>query len=337
MNPTASCSPLTAYSQHLEQRHLASSSIRQTIIILEWFLSWLDDTDLRDVILEHIERYRERLSRQRKLNGESTTLMYQNRQVRVIAAFFEFLFQRKKILVNPCAELPPLRDPKRLPRGIISAAQVMRLLQQPNTLNPVGFRDRTLLELLYSSGLRGNEACRLTIYDLDLEDRTLRVVQGKGKKDRVVPIGKVAVHYLREYIEKVRPILLQKNRRKKDVEKLFLSSWGTAMNTALLWRIISHYRKAAGLPETATTHSLRHACATEMLRGGASIRHVQEMLGHARITTTQIYTRVVPIDLKKVHRRTSPSERRKNVEVPSFQNRGWMIEKKRKEKIAFPS
>lgn len=176
------------------------------------------------------------------------------------------------------------------------------------------FRDRTMLEVLYSTALRGGELCRLTLYDLDLQARMIRVLKGKGRKDRVVPIGKVATGYLSEYIKSVRPILVGK----KTNALVFLSATGGHLRTHDLGRIVKMYRDKAHLPDNITTHSLRHTCATEMLKGGASIRHVQELLGHADILTTQIYTHVVQTDLKKAHARTAPSERRKNVDVPSF-------------------
>jgi integrase/recombinase XerD len=166
----------------------------------------------------------------------------------------------------------------------------------------------------------------------------VRIHQGKGKKDRVVPIGRVAAEYVAEYLERVRPIILGHNKSRAaallahglGVERLFLSDHGTALRPEVLRRILMRYRNAARLPGNVTTHSLRHACATEMLRGGASVRHVQEMLGHSHITTTQIYTRVVPSDLKRVHSHTSPSERRKAIDVPPFELRRWRDRKNAK-------
>ena len=332
---------LFRYQRSLEQRHLSTSSVVETLRCLGYFLHWLaqqQEEDLREVRLEQIQRYREFLSQRRKRDGEKLTLAYQNRQIRYLRQFFAFLRRDGKILIDPCSGLPALRDPKRLPRDILSDQEVKQLLQQPDLGTPAGFRDRTLMELLYSTGLRGREACRLRIYDVDLEDRTLCVIRGKGRKDRVVPIGKVAVDYLREYLEKVRPLLARRcgvdSRRPTAEEEttvaghtaVFLSASGTAMRTGLLWRIMRRYSQRLGqenLGRRITPHTLRHSCATEMLKGGASIRHVQEMLGHSRITTTQIYTRVVPMDLKKAHQKTAPSQRRRKVEIPVFEYRGW--------------
>jgi integrase/recombinase XerD len=175
------------------------------------------------------------------------------------------------------------------------------------------------------------ELCKLAVYDVDLKERTVRINMGKGKKDRVVPIGKVAAGYVAEYLANVRPLIIAGHKSQAaamhvhgmGIERLFVSNHGTALRTETLRRILMRYANAAHLPGSTTTHSMRHGCATEMLKGGASVRHVQEMLGHSHITTTQIYTRVVPSDLKRVHHRTAPSERRRAIDVPAFELRRW--------------
>ena len=219
-----------------------------------------------------------------------------------------------------------LRSPQRLPKGVITNDQVMRWMNQPNLSTPVGFRDRTLMEVSYSTGLRGAELCKLTAYDVNVKDRTVRVIMGKGRRDRIVPIGKVALGFVAEYLDSVRPLLLAKNRG-QSVERLFLTNRGAAMHTYVLRRILMQYRDAARLPRSVTVHSLRHACATEMLKGGANVRHVQEMLGHTTLITTQVYTRVVPSDLKRIHKITAPSERRRVIDVPSFKQKAWRDKK----------
>jgi integrase/recombinase XerD len=191
---------------------------------------------------------------------------------------------------------------------------VTKLLQAARLSTPTGFRDRTLFEVLYSTGLRGGELCKLTLYEVNLQERMLRVIEGKGRKDRVVPVGKVAASYLAEYIRAVRPILLGD----QQTPAVFVTARGAPFKTNNLRQQFILHRDRAGLPDIITVHSLRHTCATEMLKGGASIRHVQELLGHASISTTQIYTHVVQTDLKKAHARTAPSERRQAVDVPSF-------------------
>ncbi|WP_309401043.1 IS4/Tn5 family transposase DNA-binding protein [Cerasicoccus maritimus] len=156
--------------------------------------------------------------------------------------------------------------------------------------------------------IRSAELCKLSIFDIDLPEGMLTVRQGKGRKDRIVPLGKAAREFLREYLERVRPILWKMNQGRCAVERLFFTNRRTPLRPDGLLRIVRKYQIAAGLPPEITTHSFRHTCATEMLKGGASVRHVQEMLGHSSMETTQIYTRIVPTDLKAMHQKTAPSE-----------------------------
>ena len=167
-------------------------------------------------------------------------------------------------------------------------------------------------------GRMGAVNARQRIADLQV----VRVVLGKGRKDRLVPIGKVALGFLSEYLALVRPILMARNRN-RSADRLFLSDRGTALHTGLLRKYLMSHRDAARLPRSVTVHSFRHACATEMLKGGANVRHVQEMLGHTSLLTTQVYTRVVPADLQRIHKITAPSERRRVIDVPAFELHGW--------------
>ena len=298
-------------------RQLAAETLRSRRFMLERFehycgINHIDD--VRNVTLETVLGFRKYLSHRKKYHGDGNlNLGYQNTHIRTVRLMFKMLYKRNLIMSDITVNLPEMHEPKRLPKGIMDKDQVMKLLQQPYMTTPTGFRDRAILEVLYSTGLRGGELCRLTLYDLDLQTRMIRVF-GKGRKERIVPIGKVACTYLAEYIKVVRPILLSD----KQSSLVFVTVQGTGYNTHNLWQMIKRYREKAHLPDNITTHSLRHTCATEMLKGGASIRHVQELLGHADIGTTQIYTHVVQTDLKKAHARTAPSERRKNVDVPVF-------------------
>jgi integrase/recombinase XerD len=317
---------LELYRQHLAQQHFAATTIESKQKALAVFVLWLvqkDIGDLRDVSFDDVRHYQTYLSKRRKPDGDLSSKAYQNSLMWTLNDFYAVLHQRGKVLLNPCAELPPLRKPKRLPRGVITADQVTQMLQAPNLQKPYGFRDRAMLELLYSSGLRARELCALSLYDVDFDKRLVRITQGKGRKDRLVPVGRAALTYLAEYISKVRPVHLAKSRRRESLTRLFLTMQGTPFITKYLGDQVARYREMVRLPKIVTSHSFRHACATEMLRGGASIRHVQEMLGHAHMSTTQIYTHVVPHDLKKVHAATAPSERRRVIDVPKFVNKGW--------------
>ena len=310
-------SAIETFCDDCKHRHLSERTVKSARGYLDRFAHWCGVnhiTDLREATLETLLAFHRSMKLHKRQDGQLCTIKYQNRHVRLVKQLFRLLAARSLIMDDIGKNFPPLTDGKTLPRGIMNKDQVMHLLRQPLMTTPLGFRDRTMLEVLYSTGLRGGELCRLSLYDLDLQARMLRVLQGKGRKDRVVPVGKVAAGYLGEYIKTVRPVILGKNAS----SLVFVSVRGLQLWTADLGRIVKMYREQAHLPDNITTHSLRHTCATEMLKGGASIRHVQELLGHADIMTTQIYTHVVQSDLKKAHARTAPSERRKTVEPAVF-------------------
>jgi len=250
---------------------------------------------------------------------------YQLKILWTVRDLFRYLHETERVLTDITLDLPPLHKAKALPKNLMNREQIARLLHQPNLSTAEGFRDRCIFELLYSSGLRGAELCALTPYDLDLQSRVVRIVQGKGRKDRQVPVGKVAAQFLAEYLRQVRPVLLKK---KKADSRLFL------MGTNVLRQRFRKHREAAHLGDIYTVHSLRHSCATEMLRGGASVRHVQELLGHSSIDTTQDYTRVVIDDLQKTHGRTAPGNRRQESAFIPFNRTtaAWRQDKKRRKK-----
>lgn len=304
------------YVEACRLRGLSPRTILYARLILKHFADYcagrLDD--LREATLETLMDFYRWIGKRKKPNGEPTTVRNQNRHIRVLRQVFKLLAQRNLILSDIGAELPLFHDPKSLPRGVMTKEQVLQLLRQPTLTTPNGFRDRTILEVLFSTGLRGGELCRLTLYDVDLPARLIHVIQAKGKKDRVVPVGKVAAGYLAEYLKNVRPLLMNGQAH----AFVFPANNGTPFDTARLFYLVKTYRTQAHLPDNITTHSLRHTCATEMLKGGANIRHVQELLGHSSIKTTQVYTRVVITDLKKAHRRTAPSERRRVLDEVHF-------------------
>ena len=316
---------LELYKNHLKARHLSPDTIEGHLRDIEEFTASFADTDLRDIELAHFIRYRKRLAKR------PIVVATQNMKLWHLKAFFTYLHENGKILTNPAADLPVLRLPRRLPRAILNGRQVVALLRQPNTTTKVGIRDRAILELLYSSGLRAGELCKLTVYDIDDEDRCVRIVQGKGRKDRLVPVGRKALNWCAKYVERVRTQSLAHNQRPEYRDRLFLTITGNAMKSQYLYRIVKAAAETAHIPDhLITTHSLRHACATEMLRGGASVRHVQEMLGHANISTTQLYTHVLQDDLKAVHKKTAPSERRKNTSAAPFELKRWRPRRSKK-------
>ncbi|MBP7652586.1 tyrosine-type recombinase/integrase [Candidatus Dependentiae bacterium] len=219
-----------------------------------------------------------------------------------IKKFHCWLIKNSFIFVNPFDALESFKSSKIRLKRSIPLEDVYKILAQPDLKKNTGFRDRTMLEVFFSTGIRRAELQKLNIYDIDFTNGLLKV-QGKGAKDRIVPIGSTALSFLRNYIDKIRPQFLKAD----SGEVLFLSSYGPGLNLATIGVYTKKYIKESGVKQKYSCHSFRHTCAVEMLKGNANIKHIQEMLGHSKITTTQVYTNILPVDLKKVHLRTHPS------------------------------
>jgi integrase/recombinase XerD len=323
MTPTEAAA---VYQDWRRCQHLAESTVKADEIVLKHWIRFCRAyglEDVREADKAMMLALAERVRHGKRARG-NWSKNYQSKILWTVRDLFRYLHETERVLSDITLGLPPLHKAKHLPRAIMNREQIARLLHQPNLSTATGFRDRCIFELLYSSGIRGGELCRLTPYDLDLQGRVLRVVLGKGRKDRHVPVGKVAAQFLEEYVKQVRPVLLKKKRNPDG--SLFLISTNT------LRKRFQKHRDAAHLGDIYTVHSLRHSCATEMLRGGASVRHVQELLGHSSIDTTQIYTRVVIDDLQKSHSRTAPGNRRQEAAFIPFNSKTatWRQEKRRK-------
>jgi integrase/recombinase XerD len=194
---------------------------------------------------------------------------------------------------------------KRLPGEALSLGEVQRLLAVPDVSDPLGIRDRAMLELFYSTGMRRAELCRLELPDLHTERRTVHIRKGKGRKDRMVPIGQRAALWVERYLQETRPRLCLDTR----TQALFLTGYGGPFNPDVLSRMVTDWVRKAGLPKKGSCHLLRHTCATHMLEGGADIRYIQQLLGHEKLDTTAIYTEVSIKQLQEVHARCHPSAR----------------------------
>jgi integrase/recombinase XerD len=200
----------------------------------------------------------------------------------------------------PHLDLP--REERRLPRVVLTAREADQVLSQPNVHDLLGLRDRAILEMLYSTGLRRTELTNLMIHDLDQSRQTVFVRLGKGKKDRIVPIGERALAWAAKYLYEARPRIVVE----PDCGRLFLSREGGPVAPATLTELVGEYVLAAGVGKSGACHLFRHTMATLMLEGGADVRFIQEMLGHANLQTTQIYTRVSIQKLKAIHDATHP-------------------------------
>lgn len=226
----------------------------------------------------------------------------QARAASALRSFGRYLVLERVVAVSPAAEVQVTGGPAPLPRA--PGVDEMRiLLDAPPADTAVGRRDRAMLELLYGVGLRVSELVRLRAANLDLEANCVRVV-GKGSRERVVPLGRPAHGRLQEYLSLGRPVLAATPSR----AEIFLSRRGTGLTRQAVWKLLKKYLRMASLDPRVSPHSLRHAFATHLLDGGADLRAVQAMLGHADIATTQIYTHVAPRRLREVHRRYHPRE-----------------------------
>jgi integrase/recombinase XerD len=225
------------------------------------------------------------------------------RQLVTLRNFFRFAQVQDVIPEDPSINLESPKIRRHLP-GYLRLEEVEKLLEQPDAKTPTGLRDRAMLEVLYSTGLRGSELIGLAINDLDTKVGCVRCI-GKGDKERIVPVGKKALSVVDKYLREGRPQLLR-NAKASPAPALFVNRRGAALSRVGVWKILSAYGRRAGLRMALTPHMLRHSFATHLLERGADLRSVQLMLGHADISTTQIYTHVVEERLKQIYKAHHP-------------------------------
>ncbi len=282
------------------------------------FLEAQDVENIRSVTVAHLLRYQGHLL-EKRYRGKPLSPRTVSGRMSQVKTFFRFLLKTGRIYHDVAAGVELPRRGRTLPRGVLSEKEILALLEGPDLSKPIGIRDRAILELLYSSGLRNHEIRNLTLSDLDLEERRIHVV-GKGNKEAVVPFGKEAHRALDHYLHYARPVLLRsyKGARPKTArmrleeagkDYVFLSKNGYRIDQANLCHMVCGYAKNAGFSRKVSPHGLRHTCATHLLKNGADIRHIQKLLRHNDISTTQIYTRVSIEDLKEAQAKYHPRER----------------------------
>ncbi len=282
------------------------------------FLAGEGVENLRAVTRAHLEGYGAFLA-QRTHRGKTLSLRTVGGRLGQLKTFFRFLLGTGRIYHDPAASLLLPKRGDRLPRGVLTIEEVTRLLETPDLTKPTGIRDRAILELLYSSGLRNSELRNLELSNLDLESRSLFVL-GKGHKEAFVPFGREAQRALEHYLRFARPLLRRGWRKTKPkTEKmlreeagkdyLFLTKAGHRLDQAILCHTLWRYAHLAGLDHKVSPHNLRHTCATHLLKNGADIRHIQGLLRHKDLSSTQIYTRLHIEDLKAAQQKFHPRER----------------------------
>ena len=309
-------SPLAALlEKHLEAllvQNYSQYTVKNRRVHLGFFLEWCANrslTEPADVTRPVLEQYQRYLFHYRQKNGNPLTFRSQHARLVPIRVWFRWMARQRFILHNPASELELPRLGHRLPKHVLTIHEVEQVLAQPDIRDPLGLRDRALMETLYSTGMRRLELANLKLYDLDTERGTVTIRRGKGNKDRVIPIGDRAAAWVEKYVREAREHLVVE----PDDGTVFLSNAGEPFSLDHLSDLVRVHVDAAlsvdGKPgKRGACHLFRHTMATLMLDGGADIRYIQEMLGHADLKTTQIYAQVSIRQLKKIHTATHPAQ-----------------------------
>ena len=287
------------------------------------FLAWLSENTSLNSIVEvtpaHLQQYQIALynfarheedepATKEKTAAEPKRLSVGTQAARLAAVrkFFSWLLSEQQIAYNPASTLQLPKQPQRLPRGVLTKAEARRLIEATPAVKPRDIRDRAILETLYATGIRRAELITLTIYDADLQTATLRI-EGKGRRERVVPLTQSAIAALKLYLEEARAVFV----REAGQVRLFVSTRsGGPLDDADIMRIVRKAADRAGIRKHVTPHTLRHTCATHLLKGRADIRQIQKLLGHRRLSSTEVYTRVELTDLHEVLARCHPREKK---------------------------
>ena len=264
---------------------------------LEIYANWLDQAHQKNILQSTVVEITDFMAKRRVDKATSA-----NRRLTVLKRFFRYMIRQNLLTEDPCLNLRPAKQAMRFPTSL-TEAQVEALLQAPNTEENLGLRDRAMLELMYASGLRVSEIIVLKLIHLRLNEGIIHIIGGKGNKERLVPFGGEAAQWLEQYIAQARPPLLEN----KTSEYLFIGRHtANCLTRQAFWYVIKRYAIVAGIQGHLSPHTLRHAFATHLLNHGADLRVVQLLLGHADISTTQIYTHIARERLKNIHQQHHP-------------------------------
>jgi integrase/recombinase XerD len=272
---------------------------------LESFLEWLKERGVEEpleVTRPVLERYQRSLFHHRKKNGEPMSFRSQHTLLVAVRQWFKWMTRQNHIMHNPASELELPKQGHNLPRHVLNVGEAEQVLQQPELGDPMGLRDRALMEVLYGTGMRRMEVAGLKLYDVDFDGGTVLIRQGKGRKDRMVPIGERAAAWVLKYIAEARPKLVSE----PDDYTIFLTNAGEAIALGHISKLVHVYVERAEIGKAGSAHLFRHTMATLMLEGGADIRFIQQMLGHVSLRTTEKYTHVSIRTLQKVYAATHP-------------------------------
>ena len=307
-DPRDACGLYAAMRRFLEYRGVMGATEASLLLqerYLRDFIEWADArsvTHPEHVSLAVLERYQRWLYHYRKQDGAPLSIPSQRGKLLPLRSWFKWLTRTGQIPANPAAELELPKMVKRLPRQVMSEAEVERVLAQADTSVALGLRDRAMMEVLYATGMRRMELAHLLVGDVDGGKGVVFIREGKGRKDRVIPLGMRAWYWVEQYLARGREQLVWDQYE----TTLFLGQEGLPLSLLYLSSHIAHYVKLAEIGKKGSCHMFRHTMATLMLENGADIRFIQMMLGHANVATTQIYTHVAIKQLLLVHANTHP-------------------------------
>lgn len=305
-DPRALAAYVAAFTAQLTARHYAAQSIAYKRVALEGFLDWCAERGIEritEITRPVLQRYQRHLAQALGRAGKPLSVQSQCNRLTAIRTWFRFLMRENLILYNPASELELPKRGQRLPKHTLTAGEAEQVLAQPDLGTADGIRDRAILEVLYSTGIRRMELIHLRGVDLNPAAGILAVRQGKGRKDRFVPIGERALRWIEKYAAEVRPLGISG----ADPDTLFLDATGRPLDPYRVSRAVKQYVAQAAVNKAGSCHLFRHTMATLMLENGADLRFIQQILGHAQLSTTEIYTHVAIHKLKEIHTATHPA------------------------------
>jgi len=305
-DPLAAC--IQEFLHWLQVQGSSVSTLRTARYQLRTFSDWCSERSVhkpQDVTLPMLEQYQSYLFHRRKKDGQPLSARSQHLALVMVRGLFGRLMRQGVLLLNPAAELQLPKVPRRLPMVFLSALEVEQVMAVVDLDTKHGVRDRAILEVLYSTGMRRQELCRLNIHDVDHGRGVVAIHLGKGGKDRVIPIGPRALEWVNKYVQDNRPRWL--TTENADDPAMFIGEYGDRLIPNSIGRLVHQYVQQAAIGKTGSAHLLRHSMATLMLEGGADIRFIQQMLGHTQLASTQVYTHVSIVKLKEVHSATHPA------------------------------
>jgi integrase/recombinase XerD len=271
---------------------------------LKRFGEWLRRRRIRDLrALSHARLLTYQIDVRREPISHETQAL----RIRAVKRLYGYLVTQGHLLLDPTEGLQEISRRHTLPKPVLSQAEMKRLLTAPEVSRPLGIRDRALLEVLYATGVRVGELEQVACSDVNLRDGTMSLRVTKSGQPRLVPLGRHAAHWLRRYLDDVRPWLV---RHRPFEPALFVVRGGRGLRTYQARHWVKQYARRAGIDKAVSPHLVRHSCATHLLRAGADLRAIQELLGHSRLSSTVLYTRVAPLEVKASHQRYHPGNRR---------------------------